>query len=635
MLRGLHKASSTWLGKGLMAVIMGFLVISFAIWGIGDIFRGFGRNAVANIGGTEISIEQFRHFYNERLQQLGRQAGRPITPDEARARGLDRQLLGQLIAETALDEQARKLRLGFAHDEIAQRITADPSFRGANGQFDRTRFEQLIRQAGFTENRFVEEQRRAMLRRQIAQSVTGEMKVPSTAMAILNQYRNEKRQIEYLALGTSQAGNIPVPTPEELSKYFEDRKTLFRAPEYRKISVLPLVPADLAKPDAVSDADAKTYYEQRKASYGKPEKRELRQIAFPNEQEATAARERISKGASFDDIAKERGINPSDTDLGMVTKSDIIDPAVADAAFALKQGETSPPIKGRFGTVLLQVVKIEPGEEKSYEQVAGQIKNEIAESRVRTEMANLRDKIEDERAAGSTLAETARKLGLKATTIEAVDRSGRGPDGKPVTGLPQTPNVISAAFASDVGVDTEALQLPNGGYLYFDVTGVTPSRERSLDEVKDQVAARWRDDEIAKRLRAKADDLLGKLKAGTPFAQVASETGLKLETATDLQRGKPGGFVPAKVVEAAFRTPKGVPSSVEGDKESERFVFRVTDVVDPALEANSSQAKAIADTLRNSYDEDVLTEYLVRLQNDFGVTINEAALNQIVGGGQQ
>ena len=75
MLRGIHKASSTWLGKGLMAGVMGFLVISFAIWGIGDIFRGFGRNAVATIGGTEISIEQFRQFYNERLQQLGRQIG--------------------------------------------------------------------------------------------------------------------------------------------------------------------------------------------------------------------------------------------------------------------------------------------------------------------------------------------------------------------------------------------------------------------------------------------------------------------------------------------------------------------------------------------------------------------------------
>src|SRR5215475_15567066 len=128
MLRGLHKASATWLGKGLMAVVMGFLVMSFAIWGIGDIFRGFGRNAVVAIGGTEISIEQFRHFYNDRLQQLGRQVGRPITPDEARARGLDRQLLGQLIAEAALDEQAKKLRLGISDEEIAQRIRSDPSF---------------------------------------------------------------------------------------------------------------------------------------------------------------------------------------------------------------------------------------------------------------------------------------------------------------------------------------------------------------------------------------------------------------------------------------------------------------------------------------------------------------------------
>ncbi|MGB8893988.1 MAG: SurA N-terminal domain-containing protein, partial [Pseudolabrys sp.] len=204
MLRGIHKASSTWLGKALMAAIMGFIAISFAVWGIGDIFRGFGQNAVATIGGAEISLEQFRQFYNERLQQLGRQVGRPITPDEARARGLDRQLLGQLIAETTLDEQAKKLRLGLITADIAKRITDDPSFRGPNGQFDRARFEQIIRQAGFTESRFVDEQRRTMLRRQIAQSITSDMKVPTTAMTVLNQYRNEKRQIEYITLGTPQ-----------------------------------------------------------------------------------------------------------------------------------------------------------------------------------------------------------------------------------------------------------------------------------------------------------------------------------------------------------------------------------------------------------------------------------------------
>jgi peptidyl-prolyl cis-trans isomerase D len=319
----------------------------------------------------------------------------------------------------------------------------------------------------------------------------------------------------------------------------------------------------------------------------------------------------------------------------MVAKSDIIDSAVADAAFSLKPGETSAPVKGRFGTVLLQVGKTEPGEEKTYEQVAAQIKREMAETRAKSEVGNLRDKIEDERAAGSTLAEAAKKLGLKSVSIEAVDRSGRGLDGKPVAGLPQSPNVISAAFASDVGVDTDPLQLPGGGYLYYDVTGVTPSRERPLEEVKDQVTARWRDDEIAKRLQAKADDLVGKLKAGTSFTQVASEAGLKVETAKDLQRGKGGGFVPAKTIEAIFRTPKGEPASAEGGKETERFVFRVTDVVDPPFEAGTPQGQAITTTLQNSYTDDLVGEYITRLENDFGVTVNPSALNQVVGGGSQ
>ncbi|HEY7997524.1 MAG TPA: SurA N-terminal domain-containing protein, partial [Pseudolabrys sp.] len=173
MLRGIHKASSTWLGRCIMAVIMGGLVVSFAIWGIGDIFRGFGLNSAIKIGKTEISTEQFRQFYNDRLQQLSRQAGRPISPDQARALGLDRQILSQLVAETTLDEQAKALRLGISNDEIANRITNDPSFRGVNGQFDRARFEAIIRQANFSEGRFVEEQRRVTLRRQIALSLSG------------------------------------------------------------------------------------------------------------------------------------------------------------------------------------------------------------------------------------------------------------------------------------------------------------------------------------------------------------------------------------------------------------------------------------------------------------------------------
>ena len=361
MLRGIHKASSTWLGKAVMGVIMGGLIISFAIWGIGDIFRGFGVNSVAKIGGTEISIEQFRAYYTDKLQQLGQRMRRPISNDQARALGLDRQLLGQLVAETTLDEQARKLRLGLADKDIADRITSDPAFRGANGQFERARFEQVIRNAGFSEGRFVAEQRNVMLRRQIAQTVSGDLKVPDTTLKSLVQYQTEKRAIQYIALTAAQAGDVAAPSTDDLAKYFESRKILFRAPEYRKATLLFLSPADLAKPEAISDADAKAAYAARKDTFGTPEKRELRQIVFAKPEEAAAASERVTKGLSFADLAKERGMKDGDTDVGTVAKADIIDPAVADAAFALKAGETSAPVKGTFGTVLLQVGKIEAG----------------------------------------------------------------------------------------------------------------------------------------------------------------------------------------------------------------------------------------------------------------------------------
>jgi peptidyl-prolyl cis-trans isomerase D len=193
--------------------------------------------------------------------------------------------------------------------------------------------------------------------------------------------------------------------------------------------------------------------------------------------------------------------------------------------------------------------------------------------------------------------------------------------------------VISAAFGSDVGVDTDALQLPNGGNLWYDVAAVTPARERTLDEVKDQVATRWRDDEIATRLQAKADDMLGKLKAGTPLTQLASEAGLKVETAADLQRKKPAGFVAAKVVDAVFKTAKGLAGSSEGDAQTQRFVYVVTDVIEPKLDAASPEAKQLSTTLQTSYGDDIIGAYIAQLENDYGVTINQSAFNQVIGGG--
>src|SRR5205809_5623065 len=151
------------------------------------------------------------------------------------------------------------------------------------------------------------------------------------------------------------------PSPESIRSYVQDRETRFRAPEYRKLSFVEISPEELGKWTEVTDEDAKKVFEQNRDRLGTPEKREVSQMVFPNEGEAQAARARITSGTSFDDIAKERNLNLADVDLGMITKSAIIDPAIAEAAFSLPSGEVSQPVQGRFGVGLVKIGKMEPG----------------------------------------------------------------------------------------------------------------------------------------------------------------------------------------------------------------------------------------------------------------------------------
>src|SRR3977135_740515 len=335
MLRGIRKASSNWLRKGVVATVFGVLIISFGVWGIADIFRGFGQSTLAKIGRTEISTEQFRQLYTEKLQQIGRQFGRPLTMDQARAFGLDRQLLQQVIAEAAFDDNARQLGLGQSDAQTMRMIYSDPNFKGVSGNFDPTRFQATIRQVGYTEQRYIADQRRVSLRRQIANTITAGLEPPKTLVDALVRFQSEQRTIEYVKLDAAQAGTIDPPSPEALASYFDDHKTQFRAPEYRKLSFVAITPEEIGKWATVSDEDAKKIFEERRAKLSTPERRQVSQMVFPNVEEAQAARGRIAAGLSFDDLAKERGLSPSDIDLSTIARSATIDHAMPEPRVAL------------------------------------------------------------------------------------------------------------------------------------------------------------------------------------------------------------------------------------------------------------------------------------------------------------
>jgi len=634
MMQGIRKAGQSLIGRLVIAVMFGFLIISFAIWGIGDIFRGYGRNAVAVVGKTEIGLEQVRTAYQNEIQQLTRQQRRQISPELARALGIDQRVLSRLVTDAALDQTASRLGLAVSDETVRDTLFNDPNLKNAAGRFEPSRFNELLRAVGMTEQQFVREQRAATMRQELAEMVVGAVTAPAALQELGHRLRHEQREIAYIVLPESAAGEIATPADDVLRKYFDERKGAFRAPEYRTASVLALTPAELADPGKVSEADARARYEQVKTQrFGSPERRTVQQIGFPSVDEAKAAKARIDAGETFEAIAAARNVAEADLTLGTFTREGLFDPAVREAAFGLAQGAVSEPVEGGFGVVLLRVSAIEAAGLKTFEEVADEVRREVASTRAAEQLTELHDKIEDQRASAKPLAEIAKEFGLPLRSFGPADATLAKADGTRETALPGGDATQQAIFRSDIGVDNEAVRLPaNGGYVWFDVTKIDAPRERSFDEVKAAVETQWRADEVASRLSAQAREIVQKLDAGERLDALAFSQGLALEDAT-LGRQDQSEALPRNVVSLVFGTPAGKAGSAAVEAAG-RVVFQVKAATVSPYVRTAEDAENFVRLLSSSLSEDLLAQYVGKLQSDLGVQVNQAALRNATGGAQ-
>ena len=305
----------------------------------------------------------------------------------------------------------------------------------------------------------------------------------------------------------------------------------------------------------------------------------------------------------------------------------MFDQTIADAAFALPEGGVSEVVKGQFGPAILHVVSVTPGSVKTFDEVKDTLKKEIAADRVAGQVQTIHDKIEDARVSGKTLAEAAKTVGLEARPIDAVDAAGQDEKGVAVD-LPDKAELLAAAYASDVGVDDAPLQTNNRGWLWFDVMKVDPARDRTFDEVKDQVETQWRAEAVAKALSAKADDMVKQLEGGATLESLAQGAGLEAKSAADLRRG--GAGLAPSVVNAVFTVPAGGAGSAAAP--DGRVVFKVTADATPPTKFDDPAVKAIAAQLTEGLQTSVVAQFVNALEREVGVRIHDNVLQSATGG---
>lgn len=631
MLEALRRGAQTWVAK----LLFGILVLSFAIWGIGGVFRNYGRGSIAKIGSTEIPVEEFQRAFQNEIDSLSRQAKRRITAEQARAFGLDRRVISQLIGGAAVEAHAHELGLALSDKAIVEAIAADPEFKGADGRFSKQGFDALLRQIDMSEQGFVKLRRKDELRTQMLGAFIKGQAVPGPLLDILYAYNEEKRTIEYVTLDPDKAVTVAAPDEAKLKELYEAAKSKYMTPEYRKFSVLQLTLDELKKQITVPDEDIAAAYETTKDTYNTPEQRRIQQISFKDKASAEGAKKALDDGTkSFGEVAKDAGAKDTDVDLGLINKKALIDPKIADVVFGLEKDKVSDVVEGRFAVVLLRVTEIIPGTTRTLADVKEEVRNKLAAEKAKGELQKRRDDIDDARNAGKTLKEIADAQKLLFNEVEAADAKGLAPDGKPALDSPDLSKIMSQVFSPEQGGDQEAIDLADGGFAWVTPISSAPPKQRPFDEVKEQVLAQYMGSERARLLSELANSLAEKVNGGEPMSAIETAAFGKVEKTDPITRSTVPQGLGEGAVALAFATQKGRAATAESPDRRSRTVIRVDDVI-AAPPATKDQLAKISKDVEADLTNQALNEYTTALQNRFGLRMNEEEMKRALGTAEQ
>jgi peptidyl-prolyl cis-trans isomerase D len=624
MLQAIRSRAGSLVVKGLF----GLLILTFGIWGIGDIFRNRPTDTViVTIGDQSIRAEDLQAAVRRELERLSARFGGAIDIQQAKKLGIIDDVLDELIDRSLLDQEAARLRLEVSDEVIRNAITDNPKFRTPDGQFDRALFNAVLAENHLTEDQFVTLMRRDIPRGDLRQAVVLGAVAPQSIVDLLYRYRNEKRVADIVALLIADAGDVGQPSDAELTAFYDAHQDLFRAPEYREFTLASLSPSDIAQGIEIPEATLKEQFDERQDEFQQPEQRQVEQILAPSEDKVKEAEAALVAGKDWKEVATQiAGQNPETIELGLMKREEL--PRVlADVAFELPLNKPSEPMKTPLGWHILRVVKIEPAVTQTFEQAKPKLEAELTHDEAVDRIYKVANRVDDALAGGMSIEDAAAKFELKKTEIAAADVSGHDPESKPVA-LPLPANgVLKLAFATDEGQTSRVTESPDGAIFMVRVSKVMPPAIKPLAQVKEQAVAAWQAEKRREKVANTATELAAAVKPDARLAAVAAEKGLKVTTALPLRRrpGRDDTTSPALVAKLfAAKTGEVVTAADAAGS----YVAQLDEVQTPEAPSGSATAEVSRD-LDQGMRTDLAVEFTQALRARFPVEIRREAFDRL------
>ena len=622
----------TKVAKVLVGLLFSLLILSFAVWGIGDIFRtGQQVTAVAEVGGIKITQAEFSRDLGREMNTLRQRLGGNFDIAQAQALGIVDQIVQQMITRALFEQQAEEMRMIVGDDEVLRRIHEQPVFRNEQGNFDRFRFEQILRSNSLTEPQFVASLSGDIKRQHFIDAITGTGTgaAPRALAESLHAYQQERRVAETLRIGRDSLPALPAPSTADLETVHGEHADRFQAPEYRSVTLIRLQAEDLTKDVSVSEDDLRAEFEARQDEFRVPETRAVEQMVFADETAAGDAKRQLEGGTAFAEVSQAlQGKAP--VGLGLMTREDMAAqlPALAEAAFALDAGASSAPVQSPFGWHLLHVTEIKPGSEPDFDAVREELAHDLKMRDAVDRMVEIANDLDAELGSGATFEEAAELLQLELRRLTDIDAAGRDRAGAAIPDLPPPGEFSPAVFQTEPGQDSLLIETQDGNYFAVRVDGVTPSVTKPLDEVRDEVAALWKELEEVRLTRERAEALAKRLEDGEAMAAVAEAEGLTV-TVTDpvtRQQTEVPGLPSRELASKLFEIAKGeITTAAAPDG---YLVAKLVEIRPVDLSTEAEAVAGLQGTLAESLQSDLLSGFISALREQTGVQVYERVVEE-------
>lgn len=529
MLTAFRAFAKSWVA----ALLIGLLIISFAVFGMSDILQGQFSTTVVKAGGRTVDDADFRREYDQWRQQTEQQVGQPITPQMADENGIIPRLLEQIATREALAALLHKVGIRPGDSLVADQLREIPAFFDPiSGRFDSNLMAQRLSETDLTPDRFLALLKDEIAQQHFASGLVSGLRAPRAYSALEAMIDREQRDLGYFQVGVNDVEAPELPTDAQLQAFMQENADQLTQPEYRVLSLVRFAPRPQDLEVEVTAEQLQERFEFRRDTLSQPETRTLVQIPAKDQAAATRIAQRLREGEDPTAVARDLGVDPIVYEGRPRTA--IADRKVAEAAFALAAGEVSAPIEGDLGFAVVKVTSVTPGRQPTLEDVRPMLEAEIREDAAAEKVYERTQAYEEAHIGGASLAEAAKAAEATVITLPAVSEQGRTPEGQPVEGL--TPQVLETAFDLADGGESDLAELAEGQYFAVKVERIIPAALPPLDQVRPVLVRAWMQREMVRRLEAKADELAELVRGGQTLEAAAGSIGARVTRATSLSR---------------------------------------------------------------------------------------------------